>query len=112
MLILDFTVCCLVIIDDFHVGRTVGSPSEANAPLIIDANAVLSQSVSFQGFEPVPGRSQQISQFDRSCQLIEFATRGAFAIYPACNPLPSGELLGLLAFEGPDHRNTLYRYAI
>jgi hypothetical protein len=65
-----------VIIDDLDVGRPRrgGWPLEADAPLIVDPNAVLSFSVSLQPLETVPGKVQ-IGNLGRRVQLIQLHLR-------------------------------------
>jgi hypothetical protein len=54
-----------MIIHNLYVMRVAFSPSKANAPLVIDPNAVLSRSVAGQSFQPVPGRDPQRHQIRR-----------------------------------------------
>ena len=49
-----------MVVRDFHVVCIAVTPSEANAPLVIDADAVLALSVPRQLFEPIAGRHTQI----------------------------------------------------
>src|SRR5690348_15691086 len=49
-----------VVIDYSHFERIAILPLEANAPLIVDAHAVLPFAVAFQGFEPICGWNPQI----------------------------------------------------
>lgn len=42
-----------MIVDDFYITRTSRGPDEANAPLIVDPDAVLSRAVTAKRFEPV-----------------------------------------------------------
>jgi hypothetical protein len=44
-----------VIVDDFDIDRTGVSPLKADPILIVDADGMLSGSVTFQRFEPVAG---------------------------------------------------------
>jgi len=50
--------CSSVIIDDFDVHRARRSirPLKTDAPLIIDADAVLPLPIALEGFEPVAGK--------------------------------------------------------
>jgi hypothetical protein len=41
-----------VIVNDLDVFGSFGGPAEADAPLIVDANAVLALPVAFQCFKP------------------------------------------------------------
>jgi hypothetical protein len=49
-----------VIVDDFHVYGTLGSPDKTDSPPLIDAYAVLSFSIILERFKPVAGRHLQI----------------------------------------------------
>jgi hypothetical protein len=50
----------LVIIDDLDVERVSCVPDEADAPLVIDPDAVLSATVPLEDLEPVPGWAPQV----------------------------------------------------
>ncbi len=67
-----------MVVREFDDFSTAIFPHEANSPLIIDANAELTHSVTVQFFEPVPGRHTQViqhfggieyQQFSQSCSL-------------------------------------------
>src|ERR1017187_6608940 len=60
-----------MIIHDFNVVRVFAVPAEANAPLVVDADAVLSRAIAFQGFQAVAGRQGQITQFAGAIKLRE-----------------------------------------
>src|SRR5438094_8261905 len=51
-----------MVVHDFHVQRILALPAEANAPLVIDTDAVLPVPVALQRFKPISRRSAQISQ--------------------------------------------------
>ena len=46
----------LVVINDFDCVRVPVFPDEADAPLVIDADAVSARQVALEGFETVAGR--------------------------------------------------------
>ncbi len=58
----------LVVVNDLHICRTRRPcrPLEAYPPLVVDANAVLSLSVTLQGFKSVAGQRTEIPKLD-SC---------------------------------------------
>jgi hypothetical protein len=60
-----------MIIHNFNVVRVFAAPAEANAPLVVDADAMLPRSIAFQGFQAVAGRQGQIAQFARAINLRE-----------------------------------------
>jgi len=49
-----------VIINDLNVVRIAVLPPEADAPLIVDANTVLTGAIAFELFEAVPGRNAEV----------------------------------------------------
>lgn len=57
----------LMIVDDLDVVSVAIFPNEANAPLIINANAMLTLAVASQRFQAVARGSQQVPQ--RSCAM-------------------------------------------
>jgi hypothetical protein len=48
-----------VVIDDLDVTRTVVGPAKTHPPLRIDADTVLSASITAKRFEPISGRAAQ-----------------------------------------------------
>ena len=46
-----------MVVDDFNFIRIAFFPGEADAPLLIDADAMLSSSVSRESFEVIVGRN-------------------------------------------------------
>jgi hypothetical protein len=44
-----------MIVDDLNVISRAVTPNKADAPLVVDPDAVLALSVSFKGFEPIAG---------------------------------------------------------
>jgi hypothetical protein len=62
-----------VVVDDFDIGWSSFSPSETDAPLVIDADGILATAVAGKRFEPVSGRSAQIVEIARGMQHIELS---------------------------------------
>jgi hypothetical protein len=58
-----------VVVHNFNLVRTILTPDKTHAPLIIDADAVLSFAVAFQGFELVAWRNPQAGQLGGGMQL-------------------------------------------
>lgn len=62
-----------MVIHYFHVfGSRIG-PAEADSPLVVYANAVLSCAVAFEHFQAVAGRYAQILQTAGDLKLTNFA---------------------------------------
>jgi hypothetical protein len=62
-----------VVIHDFNVARALIAfgPFEANPPLVVDADAVLTAPISPQGFEPVSWEAPQRLQVRGGFQAVE-----------------------------------------
>jgi hypothetical protein len=45
-----------VVVDDFHVRRTVVGPTEADPELVVDPDAVLAFPITSQRFQPIARR--------------------------------------------------------
>ena len=63
----------LVIIHDFHVVGVAVVPGEADAVLIVDADAVGCGAISFQSFELVSGGRAEIVELSRLVEEKQFA---------------------------------------
>ena len=59
-------------IHDFHVKRILALPAEANPPLVVHADAVLSCPVVLQAFQVVAIRDAQVIQTPRLMQNQQF----------------------------------------
>jgi len=64
-----------MVIDDFHVRRTLRGPANAHTKLIVDADAVLLLPISLQGLKAIAWRGAQELQCFRRIQLRELAGR-------------------------------------
>lgn len=51
-----------MVIDNLHLVSVAFSPNEADTPLIIDPNTVLSFAVAAERFEAIPRRGSQVAQ--------------------------------------------------
>jgi hypothetical protein len=67
----------LMIVDDLDVVSVAIFPNEANAPLIINANAMLALAVASQRFQAVARGSQQGSQRSRTIEVQQLPARDA-----------------------------------
>jgi hypothetical protein len=64
-----------VIVHDFDLFGLALIPNKANSPLIVNADAVLSGTITVQGFQTVRGRYTQIIQGLTCVQYVEFFHR-------------------------------------
>ena len=55
-----------MVVDDFHLVGVAVTPTKANPPLIVDADAVLTFPISTQCFQTVAGWDTQVSEPSRA----------------------------------------------
>lgn len=91
-----------VIVDDLYFRRPVWSPDEADAPLLIDTDTVLSLPVIFQRFHTVAGWYLQIVKNCRPVQLRKLTEIRSFNVHPTLHALAVKEGLGVFALEALD----------
>ena len=70
-----------VIIINFDIVSIAAFPDKADAPLIVDANAVLAGALSFQCFKTISGWQAELSKFIHGMKLDQLAQ---------CHPLDRG----------------------
>jgi hypothetical protein len=94
-----------MVIDDLDLAGMPGLPDEANAPLVVDADAVLSGSITLEGFKPIAGGHPQIIEGFRGRELGEFPEGDPLDVGgKPPRPRPSPDFLRLLASEILNHR--------
>jgi hypothetical protein len=62
-----------VIIDNFNIIRIASSPSKANAPALVDTDAVLSLPIADKLLKMISGRNAQIIQRSGSIEDLQLA---------------------------------------
>jgi len=63
----------LVIIDNLNFKSIAVAPYEADAVLIVDSYAVLSETSAFEGLQMVAGKYSKIRKYNRSVDLQELS---------------------------------------
>jgi hypothetical protein len=65
-----------VVVDDLDIGRTINRPHKAHPPLLVDANTVLTQAISSQRLQWLPGGDRKNSsvQAAANCDSFRSAT--------------------------------------
>src|SRR5258708_29465958 len=92
-----------VVVDDLDALSPSISPNEAEAPLIVDPNAVLTRPAAARRLQPISGRSGQIAQFFCIMKLPQFSLRALnIAPQPRCEPAME-QGLGLPVGKRADH---------
>jgi hypothetical protein len=95
-----------MVIDDHNAFGAVRSlrPLEANAPLLIDSNAVLvALPVAGQGLQPIAGQPGQVLQTDCRFQYPQPLFGLMAEALKARNPSALGKALGMPVSVAPDH---------
>lgn len=80
-------------------------PDKAQAPLAIDADAVLSSPVALERLQLVAGRHPQEGQLGGRMQLLKFAHGGGFDVGKARHPAAFKQCLRVLASKVDQHGN-------
>ena len=66
-----------VVVDDLDVEGIGGAPDEADAPLIVDADAVLASTIALERLEAISGRNAQVGEGVGRIEDDEFPKRDA-----------------------------------
>ena len=101
-----------MIVNDLDFVGASSTPYEANAPLIVDAEAVLPLPVPFQALQAVSRQRRQRSDIRCGVEDVQFAKRRALDRLESTNRLPLKEALGIRAAEGPDHNPRIYWFPL
>jgi len=89
-----------VVVNDLNPFWTSVAPPEADTPLIIDSDTVLSCSITAQMLEPVARRNPKILETTRGVNLPQLAQRNASdARVEGRNRLPRKQPLSLAILE-------------
>jgi len=93
-----------MVVHDLNVKGIRTVPAEADAPLVVDADAVLARSAAFQRLQPVARGHRYVSQANGSMQLEELApARPLYTGRKASSDLPVENLRGLRTGEALNH---------
>jgi hypothetical protein len=95
-----------VIVGDLYVLGTVaiGSPFETDAPLVVDANAVLAFPIALESLQRVARQRSEVEQAHGCFQGPQALFRLAAKALELWHPEPLGETLRALVAVAPDHR--------
>ena len=92
-----------MIIDDLHIFRPGSGPAEADAELVVDADAVLSSAIALERFEAVAGGHSKVFQPPGDLQLPELPPRDRLDLREAPDPSTVCQGLGVGASKRYDH---------
>lgn len=96
-----------MVVDDLDLPRLAIAPSEADTPLFVDANTVLSSAIAPQRLEPVAGRRPQIVKPACGLKYQEFRLRPLLDPHgQAANIMACKDGRSALVGEALDHEST------
>ena len=64
-----------MVINNLYIFWSIRRPHKAHSKLIVNADAVLTGSISFQGFQAITRRHAEIVQTSRPIKLLKFSSR-------------------------------------
>ena len=70
-----------MVVDDFYVNGLVTRPFKANAPLVIEADAILTSTAAFEFLQPISGDRSNILQVFGLIQVNQFSAGCALNVY-------------------------------
>lgn len=102
-----------MVVRDFYIMRVPVAPSKADSPLLIDADTVLSRSISFECFQPVAGRNPQFAEMNGCVQHPEFPHgNSSYVRRQPAGTFAMKDSLCFLALERQDHGRLVTRHDI
>ncbi len=101
-----------MVVRDLDVERVAVFPAKTHPVLIVDADAVLSQSISFQCLETVCWWRREIAKFGGAVDLDQPPERNAFDALQSRHSVLPEEFLGVLIAKRPDHTDSIARVAL
>jgi len=88
-----------MVVDDFHILRACIRPLEANAPLIVDSNAVLARSLAFENLKAIARLHLEVIQPTSDFKLPQLAPCHFSDIYEPLDMVAFRERLSIRALE-------------
>jgi hypothetical protein len=101
-----------VIVNDFNVALFALRPSETDPVLVIDADAVLTESITLEHLQSIPRRRPEDVERRRRMQLGELAPDNRLDPNEATYSVPREECLRFSVRERNNHRSIAYRLSI
>jgi hypothetical protein len=93
-----------VIVHDFHIQCITATPNKADAPLIVNPDAVLTVAIPAQGLQMISRRRCQIAQFRCAIELAEFPLGNALKTLETPAALAVKKSFGIRVAKGLDHQ--------
>lgn len=102
-----------MVVHDFDMVRIALMPAKADAPLVVNADAVLAFSVAFERFQPVRRRNPQLIEIGDVIEHAQFTARDVLDIArQAARRRTCPDFLDFLVGKGVNHGATITRFVI
>lgn len=92
-----------MVINDFNIFGTSFCPSEADAPLPVYTDAVLSGSIALERFQSITGRYSQVLEICGNFKLSQFPAGNGGDARKSLDAVSFRKDLGIGALEGSNH---------
>ena len=93
-----------MIVDDFYIMGIALAPDKADAPLIVDSDAILAAPAARELFQPIAWRNAEVRYCPSGIQNCEFAIGPMLHVSRQTTArLPGEDLFRPLTLERPDH---------
>jgi len=92
-----------MVINDFNIFSTSLRPQEADTPLPVYSDAVLSVSIALERFQSITGRYSQILEICGNFKLSQFPACNFCDARKSLDAVSFGKNLSIGAFEGSNH---------
>ena len=92
-----------MVINDFNISGTSFCPSEADSPLPVYTDTVLSGSIALKRFKSITGRNSQIIEICGNFKLPQFPAGIFRDARKSLDRIALGESFGIRALEGSNH---------
>ena len=94
-----------MVIHDLDIVRIAVRPTKADAPLIVDPDAVLSRPIALEPLEPIPGWHPKVIERFSGIDNHQLAQHRAQELgRVAAEPFPAEEALSVPVAEALDHQ--------
>jgi len=97
-----------MVVDDLNFTGVSVSPCKANAPLIVDADAVFTSAIALQSFEVVTRQRGERLDIRRSIKHVQFAESRTLDSLEQAHGVATEKALCLGAAERLDHEQRIY----
>jgi len=93
-----------VVIDDLNVVGVVADPAEADPPLVVDTDAVLTETIRGKLLQMIRRRHSEVSQTGRGIEHQQFTKGDSVKIRRhSPDPFASEQSLGVGVAKAPNH---------